>query len=50
MGLERQKREKDRRERKKSRGVIACPPSAPSVTGLSDYLMRFKMTGMWTPC
>lgn len=34
----------------RSTGAIACPPTAPSVTGLSDSLMRFKMTGMWTPC
>lgn len=38
------------RARKWSTGAIACLPTAPSVTGLSDSLMRFKMTGMWTPC
>ena len=44
-------RQKERnRARKRSTGAIACPPTAPSVTGLSDSLMRFKMTGMWTPC
>lgn len=31
-------------------GAIACPLTAPSVTGLSDSLMRFKMTGTRTPC
>lgn len=38
------------RARKEAQEPIACPPSAPSVTGLSDSLMRFKMTGMRTPC
>lgn len=48
IGSERQKMRN--RARKSSTDAIVCPPTAPSVTGLSDSLMRFKMIGMWTPC